>query len=140
MECTSEFGKDTTSERTRQLKLSILTLGDQMRRSEAVFRFSEPLLLFAESPQDEDRREYCSQGQGKPGSGWDFGECRRQIGRIERCKDEPSKQYQEWIKTPDNQGHESNQARGEKSDENNADPIGVAKRSSLCEQSVKATS
>ena len=111
-----------------------------MRRPKAVLGFSQPLLLLTEPPQYEDRREYCSQGQSKPGPSWDFGKCRRQIGGIERCEDEPSKQYQEWIKTPDNQGYKSNQARGEKGNEDDADPIGVAKRSSLCEESAQATS
>ena len=122
---TSDAGDVITAIGTGQLELPVGAGGDEVGRLEAIGCLGCPLLLLTEAPKDEDTGEDGCEREGEPGALRDFQQYGREIGAVERAKDEEAEKHQEGVQAPDEQRDERDHAGRDEGDHNDTDAVRV---------------
>ena len=117
-----------TPKTVRQAHGAVAGLADEGRELEAVGCLGSPLVFLAEAPEYEQTGQDRGEREREPGAVGDFGERGGKIDGVVAGEEEPGHKDDERVEAPDEKGRESDHARVEEGDEDDADAVRVAQR------------
>lgn len=93
--------------------------------------FGSPLFFFAVAPEAEEGGEEHGEKEGEPCAVWNFREGGGEVQAVEGDEGQPDSEDEEGICFPDDKGNEGYEVRGDESDEDDADTVGMSEFGSL---------
>lgn len=93
--------------------------------------FGSPLFFFTVAPEAEEGGEEHGEKEGEPCAVWNFREGGGEVEAVEGDEGQPDGEDEEGIRFPDDKCDEGYKVRGDESDEDDADTVGMSEFGSL---------